>query len=225
MKNRVKLLILIISIVLIHSCKEEVAPTVITSDVTNISGTAATCGGTITDEGSGEIVFRGVCWSTTSIPTNLDNNTYDGDSIGTFISNMTDLMGATTYYVRAYATNVTAGYGNSTGYGNTITFTTLGQLPIAETYPATNIAKTSATLNATVKANYLSTTVIFEYGPTESYGQTVTAAQSPVTGNDFINISSDIKALAQSSVYHFRIHAFNSLGTTNGSDMIFSTTP
>jgi len=37
-------------------------------------------------------------------------------------------------------------------------------------------------LNGTVNANGDSTTVTFEYGLTTSYGNTVTAAQSPVTG-------------------------------------------
>jgi hypothetical protein len=225
MKNRVKFLVLIFPILLNHSCKKAVAPTVITSEVTNITGTTATCGGTITDEGSGEIIFRGVCWSTISIPTILDNSTYDGSSIGTFISDLTDLMGATTYYVRAYATNVTGDYMNSTGYGNTISFTAVGQSPIVETYAATNINKTSAKLNGTVKANYLPTTVIFEYGTNESYGQTVTAAPSPVTGNNFIDISADIKVLSPGNVYHFRVQAFNTLGTTYGSDMVFTTSP
>jgi trimeric autotransporter adhesin len=80
-------------------------------------------------------------------------------------------------------------------------------------------------LGGKIKANYLSTTVRFEYGSTESFGHTVTAAQSLETGNNFIDISADIKALSQSNVYHYRVHAFNSLGTTNGGDMIFTTTP
>jgi hypothetical protein len=225
MKNRINFLALIFPILLNHSCRKDVAPTVITSEVTNITGTTASCGGTITDEGSGEIIFRGVCWSTISTPTILDNNTSDGSGMGTFISDMSDLMGVTTYYVRAYATNVTRNNTNSTGYGNTITFTTPGQSPIVETYPASNITKTSAKLNGTVKANYLPTTVIFEYGTNESYGQTVTAAPSPVNGNNFIDISADIRVLSPGIAYHFRVQAFNTLGTTYGSDMVFTTSP
>jgi len=225
MKNIFKYFVLILYILLINSCGEEVAPTVITSEVTNITGTSATCGGTITDEGSGEILLRGVCWSTISPPTTFDNSTTEGFGAGAFISDVSDLMGATTYYIRAYATNFTKNYKNLTGYGNTVTFTTSGQSPTVETYQATNINMTSATLNGTVKANYLSTTVIFEYGTTESYGETVTAIQSPVNGNNFIDVSADIKALSPGSDYHFRIHAFNTLGTNYGNDITFTTAP
>ncbi len=90
------------------------------SSITNITGTAVTGGGTITDEGSGTVIARGVCWSTGITPTILDNKSQDGGGVGTFISNITGLEGATTYYIRAYATN-SAG----TGYGMTMSFTTL----------------------------------------------------------------------------------------------------
>jgi hypothetical protein len=225
MKNKPVSFVLAVSILISHACTKEVAPTVITGDVINITGTSAICGGTITDEGSGNILSRGVCWSTNANPTINDNKTSDGFGTGTFLSELSDLTGATTYYVRAYATNYTVNYKYPTGYGNIISFTTSGQSPTVETFPATNIAITSATLNGTVKANYLSTEVVFEYGPTESYGQTITASQSPVTGNNFIDVSGDINMLSQGSVYHFRVKAVNALGTAYGGDMIFTTSP
>jgi hypothetical protein len=83
-----------------HSCKKEEVPTLTTSAITNITGTSATSGGTITSEGSGTIIFRGVCWSTNITPTIADNKTTDGAGAGSFTSNMTSLNGATTYYVR-----------------------------------------------------------------------------------------------------------------------------
>lgn len=48
-------------------------PNVTTTEVTNILATSATSGGTITDEGSGTVTARGVCWST-SITPNIDND-------------------------------------------------------------------------------------------------------------------------------------------------------
>ena len=47
-----------------HPCKKEAVPTLTTSDVTNITGTTASGGGTIVSEGSGTVFSRGVCWST-----------------------------------------------------------------------------------------------------------------------------------------------------------------
>jgi len=87
------------------ACKNEVTPTVITSEITNITETSATCGGSITNEGSGTVVARGVCWSTNTTPTTNDSKTSDGTGSGSFVSNLTGLNSSQHYFVRAYATN------------------------------------------------------------------------------------------------------------------------
>jgi uncharacterized protein (TIGR02145 family) len=122
MKSSINLvgLIFIILATILHSCKKEIVPTLTTSEVTNITGTTATSGGTITDEGSGSVIARGVCWSTTPDPTILLNKTSDGAGAGTFVSFIPYLNEVTEYYVRAYATN-----DEGTGYGMTMSFTTL----------------------------------------------------------------------------------------------------
>lgn len=220
MKNSVKLIslsLLLLSSVL-HSCKKEEIPIVTTSAITNITGTTVTCGGTITDEGSGTVLERGVCWSTGITPTTADSKTTDGAGAGSFTSNITGLNGATTYYVRAYATN-SAG----TGYGMAMSFTTLGQVPSAITQSATNVTSTSATLNASINANYLSTTVTFEYGTSTNYGNSVPISQNPVTGNSSTTVSLNVSGLIEGKTYHFRVKTENSLGIIYGSDVTFTT--
>jgi exo-beta-1,3-glucanase (GH17 family) len=102
-----------------YGCKKEaVVPTVTTSIVTNITGTSATCGGTIISEGTGKVTSRGICWNTL-YPTIADNKTTDGAGAGSFTSNISGLKGASKYYLRAYATNSVG-----TAYGNEINFTT-----------------------------------------------------------------------------------------------------
>jgi len=94
--------------------------TLTTSDVTSVTATTAVSGGNITDDGGGDITVRGVCWATTENPTTSDNKTSDGTGAGSITSDITGLTAATTYYVRAFATN-SAG----TNYGNQVSFTTL----------------------------------------------------------------------------------------------------
>jgi uncharacterized protein (TIGR02145 family) len=216
--NISKIIFIVLSIFLIHSCKKEKVPTLTTATVTNITGTTATGGGTITDEGSGTVIARGVCWSTGITPTIADSKTADGAGSGTFTSNISDLNGSTTYFVRTYATNKVG-----TGYGMAVSFVTLGQVPNAITQSATNVTTTSATLNGIINANYLSTTVTFEYGTSISYGHTVISEQNEVTGNNFINVSADIYDLMPATVYHFRVIPRNSLGTVFGIDLTFTT--
>ena len=120
-----KVILLILAIYFVHSCKKgkETIPTVTTSDVTNITGTTASCGGTIISEGTGTVTSRGVCWSTVH-PTVADNKTTDGSGVGSFTSNISGLNGASKYYLRAYATNsVGTAYGNEISFATNSTFT------------------------------------------------------------------------------------------------------
>ncbi|MCX6253676.1 MAG: fibrobacter succinogenes major paralogous domain-containing protein [Bacteroidia bacterium] len=121
MKNLFRISGVILFILIIHSCKKEVIPSLTTVPVTNITATTATSGGSITDEGSGTVIARGVCWNTSADPTVSDSKTTENGGSVAFTSNITQLTPNTTYYVRAYATN-SAG----TGYGNEIKFTTIG---------------------------------------------------------------------------------------------------
>lgn len=94
-------------------------PIVMTKEITVITWSTAMCGGDITYNGGGDIVSKGVCWSTTSNPTISDYYTSDGAGIESFTSVLTELDEYTTYYVRAYATNC-----NGTSYGSQKVFTT-----------------------------------------------------------------------------------------------------
>ena len=104
---------------ILYSCEKEELPVLTTSPVTNITGSSATSGGTITDEGSGKIIERGICWSENISPTINDNKRLEDIGAGSFVCIMSHLNGTTTYHVRAYATT-SAG----TGYGNEVSFRT-----------------------------------------------------------------------------------------------------
>jgi uncharacterized protein (TIGR02145 family) len=113
-------------IMLTNSCKKDdnnstikVVPVLTTSDLSNITQVAATCGGNITNDGGVTVTARGVCWSTSTTPTITNNKTTDGIGVGVYTSQITGLTANTTYYVRAYATNDIG-----TSYGNSITLKT-----------------------------------------------------------------------------------------------------
>ena len=96
-------------------------PLLSTSDVTNIAQIKAQSGGIIISDKGYSIIESGVCWNESGAPTIADNKASGMTGFGSFKRELTGLTSGTTYYVRAYATN---SYG--TGYGNTITFNTLG---------------------------------------------------------------------------------------------------
>jgi len=193
--------------------------TLTTTTITNITGISAVSGGNITLEGSSTVTARGICWSTGNTPTISDSKSSDGAGVGTFVSSLTNLNGNTTYFVRAYATNSTG-----SGYGMAVSFKTLGNVPAVTTMDAININATGAKLNGTIKNNLLSPVVTFEYGTTTSYGNSVTASPSPVTDTNKIAVTYILTGLTVNTVYHFRIKAVNSAGTSYGDDKVFTTT-
>ncbi len=95
-------------------------PTVTTAGISGITPSSATGGGEVTNDGGASVTARGVCWSTLPNPTTADSFTFDGTGTGAFVSNLTDLIPGTPYFVRSYATNFIG-----TAYGNEVTFTTL----------------------------------------------------------------------------------------------------
>ncbi len=84
---------------------------------TNITGTGAQGGGTVTSDGRAPVTERGVCWNTTGSPTVSGPHSASGSGTGDFTANMTGLTANTTYHVRAYAINSIG-----TSYGNEVTF-------------------------------------------------------------------------------------------------------
>lgn len=200
-------------------CTNDEIPVISTASVTNITEVSATCGGTVISDGGAEIISRGFCWSKNENPTIIDPKTVESGGTGQFVSNISGLSGGTLYHVRTYATNSTG-----TGYGSDVSFSTLGLAPSTGTLSATGVTSATAILNGTVNANYLSTTVTFEYGKSNSYGNIGAYSQSPVTGNSNTAVSVDISGLSGGTTYYFRVKAVNSLGTTYGNPVTFTTT-
>jgi uncharacterized protein (TIGR02145 family) len=97
--------------------------TLTTNNVIAQSFTASS-GGNITDDGGSTVTARGVVWSTSQNPSISDSKTTDGSGTGSYVSNFTDLSPGTTYYVRAYATNITG-----TAYGDQQTFSSIALPP------------------------------------------------------------------------------------------------
>ena len=94
-------------------------PRVRTLGVSNVSTTGATVSAEA--DFTGSVGSRGICWNTTGHPTYDDNHAAAGSGKGGFSKELTGLEPNTTYHVRAYA-KISSVY----RYGNTLTFTTLG---------------------------------------------------------------------------------------------------
>lgn len=95
--------------------------------------------------------------------------------------------------------------------------------PTVSTGSASGITNGGAQLNGTVNANGSSSTVDFAYGLNNTYGTTVTADQSPVTGSVNTAVLKSISGLSVNTLYHYRVQASSSAGSSNGPDSTFYT--
>ncbi|HPS30660.1 MAG TPA: MBG domain-containing protein [bacterium] len=95
------------------------APEITTGVAGNITTRKADAGAIITSDGGSTITAKGICYNTTGIPNITDICVNDLSVDMSFVLQFTDLMPATLYYYRAYATNSV-----ETGYGETLSFTT-----------------------------------------------------------------------------------------------------
>jgi hypothetical protein len=66
--------------------------------------------------------------------------------------------------------------------------------------------------------------ITFDYGTTTSYGSSADGNPSSVNGSENADITANISGLDENTTYHFRINAFNNVGThVYGSDNTFTT--
>lgn len=124
LKDHILIVLIFFQILFIVSCNEELEkeieiPSVIASEITNLTSNSAVSGGVVTSDGGGEVIARGVCWSTSQNPSIDNNKTIDGAGIGGFSSIINGLTSNTTYNFRAYAVNSVG-----TGYSGQLTITT-----------------------------------------------------------------------------------------------------
>jgi alpha-tubulin suppressor-like RCC1 family protein len=99
-----------------------------------------------------------------------------------------------------------------------------GLAPNVHTEPASAVTNTSATLNGEVEANNLPTTYRFEYGTSTVYGSSAPLPEgSAGSGATAEAVSATIGELQPETVYHYRIVATNSDGTTYGRDQQLDT--
>jgi hypothetical protein len=144
-----------------------------------------------------------------------------GDAGGSFeVSEaLSGLSPSTTYHYRVVATS-----GEGTANGSDATFTTTAaSAPLATTKAATGVGASVATLPASVTPRGASTTYLFEYGKTTSYGQSTSSAGAG-SGSEAVEVSQAVSGLAAETTFHYRVKATNSQGTAYGEDATFTTT-
>ncbi|MBK9479967.1 MAG: hypothetical protein IPN99_14205 [Bacteroidetes bacterium] len=191
---------------------------VTTTAASAITTTTANSGGNVTSIGSSAVTSRGICYATTANPTLANTVVSGGSGAGSFVSNITGLTPNTTYYVRAYATNT-----SGTAYGTQISFATTNPTPPTVTSTAAS-AISYFTTNAGGSVTAGGSSPVTDRGVCYSTNPSPTIANSKVSGGTGTGVFSvGLTGLSGSTTYHFRAYATNSVGTSYGSDLTFTT--
>lgn len=132
---------------------------------------------------------------------------------------LTGLQSGVMYHYRWVATNF-----GGTVHGVDQTFTTPA-VPTVAGGSAASVSDTTAVLRAGVDPNGSSTTDHFEYGISPAYGTGTPESQPIGSGWSESQAGVEVRGLAPSTTYHFRIVATNSIGTSYGPDETFTTAP
>ena len=207
---------------------EVTPPTVVTGAASGVSETLATVSATVNPDG-GAVSTCDFQWGTTS---GYGNVIACGQTVGSGTSpvavtaNLTNLTPNTTYHYQILATN-SAG----TSYGTDETFTTPTTAPAVSVSAPVVLSSNGSAFSGTVNPVGLPTTAYFQYGldPRYSgsggpvvYGQS-TPPQQVGSGDMPVGVTASVSGLIPNALYHVRLVASSSAGTTYGPDQTFTT--
>jgi len=191
---------------------------VTTTHPITIKTTSAVSGGFINNDGNEAVYTRGICYSSHSNPTTADNYIASGSGIGSYAITINGLMGSTKYYVRAYAINDVG-----IAYGNLDSLKT--SAPVLEALSTTDVINIGGT--TAVGRGYVGSV---GGAPVTERGFCWNTTGNPDINGQYVasgvgngSFSGGLTDLTPNTTYYVRAYAINSVGTSYGNEITFST--
>ncbi|MGC4122584.1 MAG: MYXO-CTERM sorting domain-containing protein [Myxococcales bacterium] len=210
-------------------------PTMVSSAASAVSATGATLNGSGNPNGAAAIGWfaysdtdPGICDDTFGIrvPATGGTDLGSGTTVTTYSQVLTGLTAGTTYWYCAIGANSVG-----SGFGTLRTFTTLGA-PQVTTLATSAITTTGATLNGSANPRGASATGWFRYSTTspgaacnDTFGTRApaTGGSSLGSGTTAASYNQAVTGLSQGTTYYFCAIAQNSVGTSFGQVLTFTT--
>lgn len=203
-------------------------PTIETIQVSNNTGYIAKSGGQIISNGGASITAKGILWSTTKDAKIETTTTFTSDGSGeaSYVSNLTNLVPGTTYYVKAYARNSIG-----VGYGTEIEFKATPLSPVIA--QASFITQYSSSVEVRSSIIYDGGSPVLDFGfvyhtitnPTLTNGATKVPYGNSTNGRSRdINFSSSIDNLQSGKKYFITSYVKTAIATVYGTPEITYTT-
>lgn len=195
------------------TASEATAPSVTSSSVTGVTGSGATLSGTITG-GSASTTWHAEYGTSALYGTQTAETPLAAD--GPVSATIGGLVPGTTYHARLVATNA-----GGTVVGPDQVFTTPALATLGTAIKTAQTGATTATLATKVTVPGGGTWSI-AYGPTKSYGKTVSGT---VGGTLSTPISATLTGLAVGHAVHAQLSVTNAGGTVQSADLTISMAP
>jgi len=190
-------------------------PSVETLQPDSILSSGFQANGRIASDGGSALLFTGFCFATTPNTSLLSSKNYAGADTGGVSAFVLGLQPATTYFVKAYATN-----GVGTVYGSEFSVTTLPNLPEVTTAPVTSITRNTAVSGGEVLSDGGSPVILrgicWSNSPSPTVFDFVTS-----DGSGIGTFASSLTGLVAGTRYYVRAYATNSAGTAYGQEINF----
>ncbi len=193
-------------------------PDVSTGKATKLARTTAALAGTVNGDGKpGHYLFE---YGTTKALGSSTAPAAFGPGEEKVAASASELHAGTTYYYRLAAENV-----NGTNYGTTRELQTPTAVEGLATGSVSALQPDGATLNGTLSPNGVDAHYYFQWGKTTSYGNEtpVPPGEDAGSGSTPVPARAELAELTANTIYHYRLVASNSFGTTNGADQEFQT--
>ncbi|MCR4873590.1 MAG: fibrobacter succinogenes major paralogous domain-containing protein [Bacteroidales bacterium] len=193
-------------------------PTVMTTGVADVAYLSATVNGSVVYIGGAPVAAKGFCYDTVMHPTVESNMVNCGSGSGSFSTNLLNLKSSTTYFVRAYATNMWG-----TNYGDELSFTTLVEhAPSVEILPASEISYTSFVCSGDVtdSGTYSVTARGFCWSTDPD---PVMTGEHLHVGNGSGTFSALLANMQPETTFYVRAYAVNAAGVTYSTSITVST--
>ncbi|MEI7489823.1 MAG: fibrobacter succinogenes major paralogous domain-containing protein [Bacteroidota bacterium] len=192
-------------------------PAVITQTPSAITDSSASVGGFVTSDGGLAVFERGICFAKVQNPTIADRTVKSGSGTGSYTGIINGLDQGTLYYARAYALN-----SGGTGYGSQVSFTTTLKLaPVVTTDSVRNITATWAKCSGNVTSEGTSAVTAKGICWGTSHSPAISGDHT-VDGSGGGVFTSTVTPLNPATVYYIRAYATNSIGTSYGTELSFT---
>lgn len=192
-------------------------PSVVAVTVSDIGVGKASFRSKLLDNGNGNVIDCGFCYSTSANPTTSDASVSYGKTTGEFCKTVTELDENTTYHVRAYAINELG-----TAYSEDVTFKTQEVIiPMLSDVTMGIVSNTFAELEATVTS--LGNGTLYDAGFVYSTNRYPTLDDQMISCGKNTNLNTTAQGLSPETKYYVRAYATNEKGIAYSAEKTFTT--